>query len=267
MFDQKAIKSSFSRAASEYEARAELQKKIREDALELAREYFSTSLSYQRRLVSNNNKDWMPAYAGMTKPVILDLGCGTAMLPEGWEVINVDIAYGMCAVASRRGAMVINASAEALPLPNASVDGVFSSLMLQWVSKPEAVIVEILRVLKPEGVAIITTFVQGTLKELAEAFLAIDDAPHISEFITAEQLLLRAAHAGAVVLEIHDETYEEEIKNPLTLMKSIKNIGASNKRTERKKGMMTRAQLAKVEETYTGNIASWQVLTMVLTKN
>ena len=242
MFDQKAIKSSFSRAAKEYEVRAELQKKIREDALELAREYF-------------------PPQAN-----VLDLGCGTAMLSEGWQVINVDIAYGMCVVAKGRGAMVINASADALPLQNLSVDCVFSSLMLQWAEKPEAVISEILRVLKPDGVAIITTFVHGTLKELAEAFFAIDDTPRISEFIIAEQLLLRAAHAGAVVLEIRDETYEEEIESPLALMKSIKYIGASNKRTERKKGMMTRSQLAKVEAAYNGNIASWQVLTMVLGK-
>jgi malonyl-CoA O-methyltransferase len=251
MFNRREIKNNFSNAASGYDFHAGLQQKIREDALQLAAEYF------------------------LQGETILDLGCGTAELsknsPQNLGVISLDISFGMCAVARRKGALVINAAADALPLQNESVDGVFSSLMLQWVEKPEIVIKEILRVLKPDGVAVLTTFVHGTLRELAAAFAAIDSNTHISEFITSEQLLLRAAHSGATILEFSDEVYEEKVENALALMRSIKKIGAVNKNVGRKKGMMTRAQLARLEAAYTKNneqnIASWQVLTVVLGKS
>ncbi len=243
MFDRNAIKDNFSRAAASYDAHANLQKIVRADALEMAREYFPQGL------------------------LVVDIGCGTAAIAgENWQVVGVDIAYGMCKLARENGANIINAAADALPLADASVDGVFSSLMLQWIGKPEAVISEIMRVLKPDSVAIISTFVQGTLQELKDAFSALGDAQHISEFMSSEQLLLRVAHSGARVLEVRDETYAQEIESAYSLMKSIKNIGASNKLSARKKGLMTGAQLAKVAAAYQGNIASWQVLTMVIEK-
>jgi len=244
MFSRDAIKNDFGRAAKTYGEMAVLQKTIREEAIKLARDHFQKNAK------------------------ILDLGCGSMPLEGGknWDIIGADIAYGMCAVANGKGVKIINAAATALPLKDESVDGVFSSLMLQWVERPEAVIKEILRVLKPDGVAVISTFVHGSLRELAAAFSAIDDIPHISDFITSEQLLMRAAHAGAVVLEVRDETYEEEIENAISLMKSIKQIGAANKNINRKKGLMTKSQLAKIAALYEGKIASWQVLTMVIGK-
>jgi len=243
IFERNVIKGDFSKAASVYDAHSALQKIVREDALILAREYFADGAK------------------------ILDLGCGTATLAsENWDVIGADIAIGMCEVARKKNAKIINAAADALPFKNKSFDGVFSSLMLQWVEKPEAVFAEVLRVLKPEGVAVISTFIYGTLRELADAFKTIDDAPHVSDFLPAEQLIMRAAHAGAVVLEVHEETHEQEVKNVRELMKSIKKIGAGNKNVQRKKGLMTRAQLARVEAAYEGNIATWQVLTLVLGK-
>ena len=243
IFERNVIKGDFSKAASVYDAHCTLQKIVREDALILAREYFADGAK------------------------VLDLGCGTAALAgENFDVIGADIAFGMCEVASQKNAKIINAAADALPFKNESMDGVFSSLMLQWVEKPEAVFAEVLRVLKPEGVAVITTFIDGTLRELSQAFKSLDDAPHVSDFLPAEQLIMRAAHTGAVVLEVHEETHEQEIKNVRELMKSIKKIGAGNKNVQRKKGLMTRAQLARVEAAYDGNIATWQVLTLVLGK-
>lgn len=245
-FDKQAIKDSFSRAATDYDANAHFQKIVRNEAEELAYEYFPDNAT------------------------LLDLGCGTGLLgaekENNWKIINLDISYGMCQQSQLKNPYIINASADLLPLKNGSVDGVFSSLMLQWVEKPEAVISEILRVLKPDGVAIITTLTKGTLKELAEAFETVDSSPHISEFVDAGQLLLRIAHAGGVILETHEETHLQELDSVLSLMKSIKQIGAANKNKNRPKGMMTQAKLAKVQNAYVSNIASWQVLTIVIGK-
>lgn len=254
MFDRKSIKESFSRAATDYDMHAILQEKIRKQAVSLAVECFPR------------------------KATVLDLGCGTAAfakeksnLDVDWNITSVDIAYGMCKVANARNMkdnLVINADAGALPLNDASFDCVFSSLVLQWVEKPETVIKEILRVLRPDGTAIVTTFVQGTLIELKEAFSAVDAAPHITEFIEPSELLLRVAHIGGMVLEAGEKTHIQYYDDILSLMLSIKNIGAGNKLSNRRKGLMTPSQLAKMQSAYkmkNGKFpASWRVLTMVI---
>lgn len=250
MFDKRIIKANFNQAAANYDKIAKLQETIRKQAAKLAAHYFPK------------------------KATVLDIGCGTAELAhenKNWKVIGLDISYGMCAVALAKKAVVINADASFLPIKNDSVDAVFSSLALQWVEDPEVVIKEILRVLKPQGTAVITTFVDGTLEELEEAFKAIDSNPHISKFVDSEYLMLRTAHIGGMVLEVDNEqTYVEYYDDILSLMRSIKNIGASNKLISRRKGLMTPAQLKKLEKSYkleNGKYpVSWNVLTMVIGK-
>lgn len=249
MFDKNAIKEGFSRAAVNYDANAKLQEIIRKKAITFANNYFPK------------------------KATILDLGCGTAefgVKKNNWDIIGVDISYGMCAIASTKKVLVINADAVALPFKDDSFECVFSSLALQWAEDPEAVIKEILRVLKPDGTAIITTFAHGTLRELEEAFTAVDSEKHISKFIEPSQLLLRVVHIGGLLLEVNEQIYKQSYDNVLSLMRSIKNIGASNKLSSRRKGLMTPSQLAKVEKAYkteNGEIsASWNVLTMIIGK-
>ncbi len=245
MFDKNAIKQGFSSAAQGYDEHAKLQAEVRAKALELAADYFPSGAT------------------------IIDIGCGTGTA-NNWEFVGLDISYGMCKVAKSKNPLVINADAALLPLKNKSFDGIFSSLFLQWAQEPEIIIKEILRVLKPGGTAVITTFVHGTLSELEEAFKAVDSAPHISNFSDTKQLMLKIAHIGGMVLKFEEEVYTEYHDTVKGLMLSIKNIGASNKLTGRRKGLMTARQLAKVAQAYkTENgkyPASWKVLTMVLGK-
>ncbi len=64
------------------------------------------------------------------------------------------------------------ASAERLPLADASVDLVFSNLMLHWHPAPHAVIAEIARVLKTGGLVIFSSYGPDTGKELRAACAA-----------------------------------------------------------------------------------------------
>lgn len=250
MFDQKVIKVDFNQAAERYDKNAKLQETIRRQTAKLATHYFPK------------------------KAAVLDIGCGTAEFAlenKDWNSIGLDISYGMCKVAAEKKVVVVNADASLLPIKDNSVDAVFSSLAIQWVEDPVAVIKEVLRVLKPQGTAVITTFVEGTLCELGEAFKAVDSKPHISKFVDSEYLLLRTAHIGATVLEVDNEqAYMEYYDDISSLMRSIKNIGASNKLVNRRKGLMTPAQLKKLENAYkTENgkyPVSWNVMTMVIGK-
>ena len=57
-----------------------------------------------------------------------------------------------------------------LPLASASVDLVFSNLMLQWCQPPDAALAEVRRVLRPGGFLAFSTFGPATLQELRSAW-------------------------------------------------------------------------------------------------
>lgn len=249
MFDKKAIKAGFSRAASDYDVNAKLQETIRKKAVAVAERYFSQTARETAR--------------------VLDIGCGTASLSQekkDWDIVGVDISLGMCEVARRKTANIINADATFLPFADNSFDYVFSSLVLQWIDRPELMIKEALRVLKTDGVAVVTTFVKGTLQELAEAFSAVDNLPHVTPFIEKSQLLLLIEQEGGVVTAVYEDNYTQYYDDIVLLMRSIKTIGAGNKLSSRRKGMMTPSQLAKIAESYKKEndqyTISWHTLTL-----
>ncbi len=83
--------------------------------------------------------------------VVLDLGAGTGHASlalkrrfRASQVVALDLAEGMLREAGRRQTLLrrfrrVCADAAALPLRDASVDLVFSNLMLHWCTDPDAV--------------------------------------------------------------------------------------------------------------------------------
>ena len=98
---------------------------------------------------------------------ILDVGCGTGRLlrraatywPEA-QLFGVDPANGMIEVARRLtpGATFLEGEAEALPLPDASIDLAFSTISFHHWRDQEAGVREIARVLRPEGYFVLADF-------------------------------------------------------------------------------------------------------------
>ena len=155
---------------------------------------------------------------------ILDAGCGTgdalgelaARYPRS-RVVALDAAWPMVDAArtrSLRGRTLLTrllaplgraaqaspaficADATALPLRAASVELVWSNLMLQWVDDPPRAFAEFRRVLAVGGLLTFTTFGPDTLKELARAFAAVDGYTHVSRFIDMHDLGDLLVHAG-----------------------------------------------------------------------
>jgi len=255
MFDMNAVKRAFGKAASNYDSHAQLQHEVREDSIRLG------------------ESCWAKGAA------ILDAGSGPGgfshsvkLLGLGWNVTQLDVSLGMCKEAQALSP-VVNASAEILPFADAAFDGVFSSLMLQWVNNPLAALREMARVTKPGGRCVISTFTEGTLRELSESFAVVDSAPHVSPFLAAEKLTTLAAHAGFTLLSAEEEVFTSYTPDALTLMRSLKSIGAGNKLSARRKGMMTPRQMEMLEQHYLTNFSgkkglpvSWQVMFLVLGK-
>ena len=92
-------------------------------------------------------------------------------------------AGGRSSSARRR----VCADARALPLADGSVDVLYSNLCLQWIEDLPAVFAGFRRVLKPDGLMVLSTFGPDTLWELRDAFAHADSAPHVSPFASIAQ--------------------------------------------------------------------------------
>ena len=113
-----------------------------------------------------------------SKAEVLDLGAGTGKLTRMLaaryrRVVAVEPLDGMRAILEQTvpAAESLAGSAEAIPLPEASVDGVFAGQAFHWFANDEAV-AEIARVLRPGGVLCLVWNRPGEPSPLPESYLA-----------------------------------------------------------------------------------------------
>ncbi|MBI3326519.1 MAG: methyltransferase domain-containing protein [Nitrospinae bacterium] len=100
--------------------------------------------------------------------VVADVGTGSGFMAEALakavkQVIAIDDSPKMLKVARQKFAEqgltnvdFRRGNIQALPLPAASVDGVFANMVLHHAPEPEVAIVEMARILKPGGLVVIT---------------------------------------------------------------------------------------------------------------
>lgn len=250
MFDSHAIQRSFSRAAGRYDEHALLQRHVRELLARIAAPYFTPHAR------------------------LLDLGCGTGAFAReaAQEIMQLDCAPDMCRLAAGSGPAACG-NAEALPFADRSFDGIFSSLMQQWLNDPQSAWTEMSRVITPGGYIALSTLTEGTLLELRDAFAHVDDFPHISEFLKPHRVLAQAGAAGLSLVTARQFPTIEYYADAIAVMRALQAIGATNKHRRRRRGLMTPAQFARLEAAYErlhrqprGLAATWQVLYIVLKK-
>jgi malonyl-CoA O-methyltransferase len=201
--------------------------------------------------------DWI----AITPDVVVDLGCGTGhgalALAARWpdaRVIAVDASPGMLEQAARHDPAGrcerLCAEARALPLPDASVDLVFSSLMLQWCDDLDAAFAEVARVLRPRGLFTFTTLGPDTLVELREAWRAADAGLHVIPFTDMHDIgdgLVRAGLAEPVMDVVRYTLTYPKLR---ALMQDLRATGAQNAMVARPRGLTGRSRLAAVERAY-----------------
>ncbi len=230
--DRPAIVRHFSRAAEGYDAHAELQREVGE-----------------RLLGRLDGLKFEPAR-------IIDLGCGTGVQAQALNarfndarVIAADLALPMLRHAQRRCGWlrkrfdIVQADAQALPLAEASVDLVFSNLMLQWCDEPAAVLAGLRRVLKPGGLLLISTFGLDTLNELRRAWARVDQLPHVGQFTDVQRLGSALTRAGFSEPVLDTDWITTTYARPKDLLHELKGIGATNAVVDRSRGLTTPARL------------------------
>jgi malonyl-CoA O-methyltransferase len=236
--EYEAIRKSFSAVAKQYDENAILQKEVLFRLLE--------------RLEDEQKLD------AQLKPThILDLGCGTGWaIPEiknlfpGATISALDFSEAMLdQVTGSKQVQLYCADVHDLPFADASVDIVFSNMLLHWTNEQD-VFSEVLRVLKPGGIMLMSCLGETTLVELKQAWLNVDKKNHVHDFPALHRLgddLLKKGYAEVVVnAEIITLTY----KDVMALMKDIKASGGHNSNEGRDKGMMSVSKLKQLTDGY-----------------
>ena len=236
--DRGGVRAAFDRAGATYEPAAQLQARV-------AQELLSRLDAFK----------FAPA-------VVLDLGAGTgraaAQLKRRYpraQVLALDLAPGMLEHARRnlrlwRRFHRVCADAQRLPLKSASVDLVFSSLMLQWCEPLDAAFAEVRRVLTPEGFFAFSTFGPATLQELRRAWAAADDYNHVNQFIDVHDVGDALVRAGFAEPVLDVDRIELGYESALDLMRDLKAIGAHNVTAGRPRPLLGRAHLERVRAGY-----------------
>lgn len=234
--DKQKVAASFSSAASSYDDFAQLQRNIGQQLL-------------QR----------IPISALTDKRSILDLGCGTGYFSEKLQdqcqgqLIGLDLAEGMVNFARQARPQVdawLCADAELLPLADQSLDGVFSSLAIQWCQQPQQLFTEIKRVLKPGAWATIATLGPDTLCELRQSWAKVDNKVHVNQFIDQEMLLAAAEQANFSTVELECKTELMQYGQLKELTRELKSLGANNRNPGQGSGLQSRKNLLKLKQNY-----------------
>lgn len=208
---------------------------------------------------------------------VLDLGCGpghwcrrltTRFGPE-CQVLGLDLAQGMLDIARReapRSCDWLCADAAALPLACRQVDLVFSNLAIQWCPDLDAVMLELYRVLRPGGRAVINSLGPGTLHEVSHAWSSPDA---LLDFRSRDRHLVSARLAGFFHAQCNVVAERFFYPDLTAVMASIKGVGAQ---TPRPAARLTRSDLACAKRRYeslrepAGLPVSYRRLTLVLDK-
>jgi len=175
--DKKRVRSSFGRAAKNYDAAAVMQHEV-----------------FERMFTRLDLVKMQPS-------VILDAGCGTgwgqARLAERYrhaQVLALDIAMPMLNVTAARASWwarlfgrpcqsLVCADIEAMPIRQNSIDMVWSNLAIQWCNDIELTFGEFHRILRPDGLLMFSTFGPDTLMELRAASGGGNRHTHVNQLL------------------------------------------------------------------------------------
>lgn len=195
-----------------------------------------------------------------TFPLALDLGCHgdeiAGALSERTTVerlIRADLGFDFARAA--RGPAAV-ADEEALPFAPASFDLVLSAMSLHWVNDLPGTLIQIARILRPDGLFLGALLGGETLWQLRQALAAAESeiegglSPRVSPFAELRDAAGLLQRAGFALPVADSETIEVEYDNALALMKELGAMGESNLVAEQRRGLTRRSTLLRAAEIY-----------------
>lgn len=230
--DKQQVASAFGRAAHSYDQHNELQRR--------------SGMALLARLT---------AAQPYGVSVGLDLGCGSgwfvpALREKAELLLALDLSPAMLQQASLKADItLLCADMDTQPLAEQSLDFIFANLCLQWSSNPAAWLAGWSQRLKPGGVLVFATLIEGSLAELAHCWHAQGLPSPINRFTTAAQLEEDLAATGK---RWHCDYVTEQLafSDLKSLLLSLKGIGANRVNTERRAGLMGKHSWQRLNLTY-----------------
>lgn len=253
--DKRRVRSNFGHAAISYEQHDALQREVQQVLLERLDFY----LEQPQR--------------------VIDVGAGTGrgagLLKKRYskaQVIAIDAALPMLRTARSHTSWLkpfarVCGEATALPLPDHSVEVLHSNLCFQWIDDLPALFSECVRVLKPGGMLLFSTFGPDTLRELRAAWASVDQYSHVSRFLDMHDLGDAMINAGLRDPVLDVDRYTLTYSEPAALFRELKGLGATHADRGRERGLTGKRHFQGMLEAYEamrvdGRIpATWEVVT------
>jgi malonyl-CoA O-methyltransferase len=238
LIDKQQARAAFSRAAAHYDEVAILQREIGKRMIE--------RLDYIRHQPT----------------VVLDVGAGTGETTRALgkhygksRVIALDFALPMLHQVRKQGGWFkrppcVCGDAEQLPLADHSVDMIFSNVALQWCNDLAGTMREFLRVLKPNGMLLFSTFGPDTLKELRTSWSAVDGHTHVSPFADMHDVGDSMLQAGLIEPVVDVDRISLSYPDVASLMRDLKTLGAHNVTAHRAKGLTGKGRMRAMIQAY-----------------
>lgn len=245
------VASNFGSAAAHYDQHAQIQRDI------------SLQLREQWPTLDTDSK-------------VFDLGCGTGydsewLCQQGLSVHAIDLAAGMLKATKERCGRDDNSSISThlynvseLSQLGLQVDAIWSNCMLQWAGDLKLAMSQIEQSLNPGGVFIGSLFTAGSLNELRQAWLAVDNKPHLIELPNADDTQIALTAAGLTIewsQPFNTLAYFDDLNG---IRDHLRGLGATNAHRSRQTGLVGKSALATLkaaleqQRTHNGIPLTWQ---------
>jgi len=197
--------------------------------------------------------------------LVLDLGTpGEALRAALAGVASVGSVISARATLPEGQARVSNfvvADEEALPFGSAVFDLVVSALSLQFVNDLPGALVQVRRVLKPDGLFVAALAGGATLTELRQSFAAAESeieggiSPRVAPFADVRDLGALLQRAGFALPVTDVDRVTARYGSVFALMHDLRRMGASNALIDRRRVPLRRATLMRMAEIYAERFA------------
>ena len=198
-------------------------------------------------------------------PAALDLGTpGDALrlvLNASGRVDRVVAAEPLSALRDIQGGPLVAAGEEALPFAEASFDLVVSALALHWVNDLPGALLQIRRVLKPDGLFLAAMAGGETLTELRQSLAAAESeiesglSPRVASFVEVRAMGTLLQRAGFALPVTDVDRLTVRYASLAGLFRDLRTMGATNALTDRRRKPLRRSTIARAAEIYAERFA------------
>ncbi len=195
-------------------------------------------------------------------PHALDLGCHDGRLARslagrggGVRLVQCDLSAAFLQRA-RDGGPVLAADEEQLPFQDRAFDLVLSCLALQWVNDLPGCLLQINRILKPDGLLLAAFLGGDSLADLRAALMQAElettggASPRVAPFVELRQAGALLQRAGFALPVADQDAITVNYRDPFRLLTDLRGMGWANALKSRKPGGLRRDTLFRALELY-----------------